>query len=82
MLYWWMGLLSNIRACLKTGPKSGCFAGFCHHYLVATGAHTHTCISLSFVWKWMKTGLWVIALCRNDTVLLCKHNEQQFCRLF
>ena len=28
------------HAIKETGPKVGCFAGFCHHYLTTMSAHT------------------------------------------
>ena len=37
-----MGLLTNIKYGTKeTGPKVGCFAGFCHHHWATTSEHTH-----------------------------------------
>ena len=56
----------------ETGPKVGCFAGFCHHHLMATSADTHAYRYL-LVENGMKTGLRSIALCRKDRVLLSKH---------
>ena len=37
-----MGLITNIKHVTKeTGPKIGCFAGFCNNHLVTTSMHTH-----------------------------------------
>ena len=56
----------------ETGPKVGCFAGFCHHRLTAMSAHTHA-YRYPLVESGTKTGLRAIALCRKDRVLLSKH---------
>ena len=56
----------------ETGRKVGCFAGFCHHRLMAMNVHTHV-YHYPLVESGMKTGLRVIALCRKDGVLLSKH---------
>ena len=45
------------------GPKVGCFAGFCHHHLMAMSAHTHT-YQYPLVESGTKTGLRSIALYR------------------
>ena len=50
-------------------PKVHCFAGFCHHRLVITSAHTHAYRYPLFK-SGMKTGLWTIALCRKGIVPL------------
>ena len=37
-----MGLLTNIKYVTKeTGPKVGCFAGYCHYRLATTSTHTY-----------------------------------------
>ena len=42
-----MGLITNIIHVTKeTGPKIGCFAGFCSHHLATTSMHTHVCIAI------------------------------------
>ena len=56
----------------ETGPKVGCFAGFCHHRLMTMSAHIHA-YHCPLVESGMKTGLRAIALCRKDRVLLSKH---------
>ena len=72
-----MGLLTNIKHVTKeTGPKVGCFAGFCHHCLVTTSAHMHVYSNPLFE-SGMKTGLLTFALRRKDIALLHKHKEQQ-----
>ena len=51
MLYWWIGLLFNIETCYReTGPKVGCFVGFCHHRLImiTMSVHTHAYHYTSF----------------------------------
>ena len=53
------------------GPKVVCFAGFCHHRLMAMSAHTHA-YRYPLVESRTKTGLRAIALCRKDIVLLSK----------
>ena len=54
------------------GPKAGCFAGFCHHYLTTMSAQTHAYCYPLFE-SGTKTGLRAIVLCRKDRVLLSKH---------
>ena len=55
----------------ETGPKVGCFAGFCHHRFIAMSARTHA-YHYPLVESGTKTGLRAIALCRKDRVLLSK----------
>ena len=56
----------------ETGPKVGCFAGFCHHRLMTMSAYTHV-YRYPLVVGETKTGLRAIALYRKDRVLLSKH---------
>ena len=56
----------------ETGPKVGCFAGFCHHHLTAMSSHTPA-YRYPLVDSGMKIGLRAIALRRKDRVLLSKH---------
>ena len=58
----------------ETGPKVGCFAGFCHHCLMTMSAQMHAYHYPLFE-SGMKTGLRAIALCRKDRVLLSKQNN-------
>ena len=69
-----MELLFTIETCYKkeTGPKVGCFAGFCHHRLMAMSSHTHA-YRYPLVESGTKIGLRAIALRRKDRVLLSKH---------
>ena len=56
----------------ETGLKVGCFAGFCHHRLMAMSSHTHA-YRYPLVESGMKIGLKAIALHRKDRVLLSEH---------
>ena len=56
----------------ETGPKVGCFAGFCHHRLTAMNVHMHE-YRYPLVESGTKTGLRAIAFHRKDRVLLSKH---------
>ena len=56
----------------ETGPKVGCFVGFCHHRLTAMSSHTHA-YRYPLVESGTEIGLRAIALCRKDRVLLSKH---------
>ena len=70
-----MELLFNIETCYsmkETGPKVGCFAGFCHYRSMTMSVHTHAYHCTLFE-SGMKSGLRIIALCRKDRVLLSKH---------
>ena len=58
----------------ETGPKFGCFAGFCHPRLTTMSAHTHT-YHYPLVESGTKTGFRVIALCRKGRILLSKHKK-------
>ena len=59
----------------ETGPKVGCFAGFCDHRLTTINAHMHAyCYPL--FGSGIKAGLRAITLCRKDRVLLSKHKLQ------
>ena len=49
----------------KTGPKVGCFVGFCHHHLTTMSAHTHA-YRYPLAKSGTKIGLSAIALCRKD----------------
>ena len=56
----------------QTGPKVGCFTGFCHHHLTTMSIHTHV-YRCSLFESGTKTGLRTTALCRKDRVLLSKY---------
>ena len=72
-----MGLIINIKHVTKeTGPKIGCFAGFCNHHLATTSMHINVYCYPLFK-SGIKTGLWTITVCTKDIALLCKNKEQQ-----
>ena len=59
------GIAIQFRNMLETGPKVGCFVGFCHHF------NDHECVyACVLLESGTKTGLRMIALCRKDRGLL------------
>ena len=65
------------------GPKVGCFAGFCDHCLttICMIAHMHVYCYPLFE-SGTKADLKIIILWRKDRVLLSKHKQQQYKRIF
>ena len=67
-----MGLLFNLETCYKEiSPKVGCFAGFCHHYLMTMSVLKHV-YHYPLLESGMQTGLKMITLYRKYTVPLSK----------
>ena len=74
LLYQLIELLTNAKFGIKeTGIKVGDIAGFCYHHLATMSMYAHHCPLFD---GRMKTGTQMVALCRKDRVLLCKHKKQ------